>query len=192
MGELRPFEQRNQDRGGEDRRNEDRRKEDARKEETTGQEPRQDHPREPRKIEPGKIEQGKIEQGKIESGKIANHRVDRRREPRKVIDLPLTVWGIDTKGDQFLQDVHAREISLRGALISGVDIDLRAGDIIGVLYAGRKARFRVVWTRYDGTGDKMQAAIHRLASDICPWREMLPEESTSTGRAAVDLSAPPS
>ena len=104
------------------------------------------------------------------------HSIDRRREPRTGADLALTVWGVDTKGERFLQEARARDISLSGAMLSGLDADLRSGDVIGILYAGKKARFRVVWIRYDANGDKMQVAIHRVAADECPWKSLLLEE----------------
>lgn len=100
--------------------------------------------------------------------------VERRSESRFLFDLPLTVWGVDTKGDRFLQEVRAHDISFSGALLSGLDTDLSSGDVIGVLYAGKKARFRVIWIRYDGAGDKMQVAVHRFTTDECPWLELLP------------------
>ncbi len=105
---------------------------------------------------------------------------DRRREPRTDIDLGLTVWGVDTRGGHFLQEARAREVSLSGALIVGLDAELRSGDVIGILYAGNKARYRVVWVRLSGTGDKVQAAVHRLAPDECPWRDLLTEEQAES------------
>ena len=110
---------------------------------------------------------------------------DRRHEPRTPTDLPLQVWGVDTRGERFLQSARARDISLRGALVSGLDTDLRSGDVIGVLYAGRKARFRVVWVRYDESGDKMLVAIHRFAADACPWQDLLASESGSESASAT-------
>jgi len=101
---------------------------------------------------------------------------DRRREPRTHVDLSLTVWGIDTRGDRFLQEARARDISLSGALLSGLDAELRSGDVIGILYGGKKARYRVVWVRESGNGLKVQAAVHRIAPDECPWKELLAEE----------------
>ncbi|HKI26050.1 MAG TPA: PilZ domain-containing protein [Candidatus Sulfotelmatobacter sp.] len=102
-------------------------------------------------------------------------RIDRRREARTEVDLGLLVWGVDTRGERFLQEARARDISLSGALLSGLDTDLRAGDVVGVLYAGKKARFRVVWIRYDEAGDKMQVAVHRIEPDECPWHDLLSE-----------------
>jgi PilZ domain-containing protein len=122
---------------------------------------------------------------------MGNLRSDRRREPRVEVDLPLTVWGIDTKGDRFLQQAHARDISLSGTLLSGLDAELRSGDVIGILYAGKKARYRVVWVRESGNGLKVQAAVHRIAPDECPWKELLAEECAEAG-TTVSPSVPES
>lgn len=101
---------------------------------------------------------------------------DRRQEPRAEVDIPLQVWGIDTRGERFLQNARARDISLSGALLCGIEAELRSGDVIGILYGKKKARFRVVWVRYSGPAQKVQAAVHRLASDECPWHDLLSEE----------------
>jgi len=75
-----------------------------------------------------------------------------------------------------MQEVRARDISLSGALLSGLDAELRSGDVIGILYAGKKARYRVVWVREGESSQKIQAAVHRIAPDACPWQELLLEE----------------
>ena len=111
---------------------------------------------------------------------------DRRREPRKPVDLPLLVWGVDTEGERFLQEAHARDISLSGALLSGLDADLKSGDVIGILYGKKKARYRVVWTRYDAAGDKMQVAVHRLQTDECPWLDLLSDASDGSSNAEAE------
>ena len=111
-------------------------------------------------------------------------RPERRREQRTPIDLNLMVWGIDTHGERFLQEAHARDISLSGALLSGLETDIRSGDVIGILCGKRKARFRVVWVRYDDAGDKMMVAVQRLAADECPWPELLNDASESASALA--------
>lgn len=104
------------------------------------------------------------------------HRIDRRREPRSQANFAVTIWGLDTKGERFQQEVFVHDISLSGAMLCGIEADLRSGDFIGVLYLGRKARYRVVWVRYDDGGEKTQAAIHLVQPDVCPWRELLLEQ----------------
>jgi hypothetical protein len=118
----------------------------------------------------------KLRWGMVTLRSIDGRSKDRRREPRTETDLALTVWGVDTRGDRFLQEAQAHEISLSGALLSGLDAELRSGDVVGVLYAGKKARYRVVWVRHSGTSDKVQAAVQRLAPDACPWKDLLTED----------------
>jgi len=114
--------------------------------------------------------------------------IDRRHESRTQVDVELLIWGVDTRGERFLQEVRARDVSLRGALLSGLDTEVRPGDVIGILYAGRKARFRVVWVRYDGAGDKMQAAVHRIEADPCPWMDLLVERAEPVASTLSTLS----
>jgi hypothetical protein len=105
--------------------------------------------------------------------------VERRREPRTEADLGLLVWCIDTKCSRFLQEARAREISLSGALLWGLDAELTSGDVIGILYAGKKARYQVIWVRESGPSHKIQAVVHRIASDECPWQELLSEQQAA-------------
>jgi len=110
--------------------------------------------------------------------------MDRRGEPRTGADLPLVVWGVDTRGERFLQEARVRDISLSGGLLSGLDSELRSGDVIGILYAGKKARYRVVWIRHSGPEQKVQAAVHRFTPDECPWKELVAEEPAGDPRAS--------
>jgi hypothetical protein len=109
---------------------------------------------------------------------------DRRRGSRHEADIGVMVWGVDTRGDRFLQEARAREISLSGALLCELDAELRSGDVIGILYSGQKARYRVVGVRFDDFGGKLKAAVQRMEPDICPWRELLAESPPSTPLAA--------
>jgi hypothetical protein len=115
--------------------------------------------------------------------------IDRRSETRTVANFSVTVWGVDTRGERFLQEARVRDVSLSGALLSGLEAELRSGDLIGVLYAGRKARFRVVWVRYDDGGDKIQAAIHRIHPDACPWQELLASDAATSTEIDPDIPA---
>jgi hypothetical protein len=99
--------------------------------------------------------------------------IERRRESRISSDLQLEVWGIDARGEPFQQFAQACDISLSGALLS-VEVELRSGDLIGVLYAGKKARYRVVWVSHSGKDKKVRAAVHRVDVDECPWQNLLP------------------
>jgi len=116
---------------------------------------------------------------------------DRRRESRWVADLEVLVWGVDIKGERFLQEAKAVDISLSGALLTGLDADLRSGDVVGILFGKKKARYRVVWIRYDGAGDKMQVAIHRIQADECPWLDLLTDADQASSRESSQTGEKP-
>lgn len=99
--------------------------------------------------------------------------LERRTDPRTEVNLGLFVWSVETKGEHFLQEARARDISMNGALISGIDTDVRPGDVIGVFYLGIEARYRVVWVLYAQGKEKMQVAVHRIETDACPWQHLL-------------------
>ena len=67
-----------------------------------------------------------------------------------VEDLVVRVWGMNAKGKPFSQNAYARNLTLDGAMLSGVDDALTPGDTIGVQHQDKKARFTVVTTRERG------------------------------------------
>ncbi len=99
--------------------------------------------------------------------------VERRGEPRVQVELPVRIWGFTAQHEQFAQDAFARNVSRSGALLSGINHELRSGDLIGVQYGERRARFKVVWVNDSGTGHKTQAAVHRMEEEECPWEPVL-------------------
>lgn len=116
---------------------------------------------------------------------------DRRREPRTKVDITVRVWGMNVRGERFVQASRAREISLSGALLSDLEAEVRSGDVIGVLYAGKRARYKVIWVRYCGDRYKVQAAVHRVEPDECPWKELLCETEGGHAAGAADRPAEP-
>lgn len=105
---------------------------------------------------------------------------DRRREPRVPSSLTVLIWGTDIEGQRFAQSAVARNISQHGALLAGIDGQLRPGDLLGVQHGAKRARFRVVWARRSGTQEKTLAAVQRLEAEVCPWFEELRMSSTPT------------
>ena len=110
-----------------------------------------------------------------------------RPEPRLDTDLPIRVWGMDSNGKPFIQHVRAKNISNQGALVSGVDCELKPGDIIGVQVEQKKARCRIVWVVDAGGIYKNQVGLQLLEGQECPWKEAL-----SGPAAAPTPSAHPS
>jgi hypothetical protein len=103
-----------------------------------------------------------------------------RPDPRLNTDLPVRVWGMSSNGQTFNQHVHARNISISGALLSGLDHELKVGDVIGVQYKERKTRCRIVWVMDTNSPQKLQAGVEIVSDQDCPWKSELPESHQSS------------
>ena len=110
------------------------------------------------------------------SDQIGCNTMERRGEPRQIEDLPIRVWGVDERGSWFTQFALAHDISRGGALLMGLEQELRCGDLVLLQYGSVKARFRIVWLRDSEGPYRIQAAVQRLEEDECPWLEALKDQ----------------
>lgn len=95
--------------------------------------------------------------------------MDNRNEPRSNTALVVRINARDTTGESFTEDVIATGLSKGGALLSGVSRPMRSGDLLWVEHGGKKSRAKVVWVRDSETNDLIQAAIHLMKTEACPW-----------------------
>ena len=98
---------------------------------------------------------------------------ERRSEPRVRAALWVDITGTDVHREPFSERVIAINLSEHGALLWGVEAELRSGDLITVAYNRRKAHFQVVWV-LEESPIGAQVAVHRLPEQPCPWEEALP------------------
>ncbi len=111
--------------------------------------------------------------------------IERRKEPRIRLSLPVTVSGRDTDGERFTANAQATSLSRSGALLRGIEAELRCGDLLTVEYGGHKADFRIVWVLNLGDRRSAKVAIHKISPMPCPWESALPAApalATSHGR----------
>jgi hypothetical protein len=99
--------------------------------------------------------------------------VEHRREPRLQVELAVKISGRDVCGKLFTESAVASSISGGGALLSAMARKLRAEDLIWIEYQDRKARFRIVWVRASESEQKIQAAVHKLEKEECPWKSLV-------------------
>lgn len=95
-------------------------------------------------------------------------------EPRLTVDLPVRVWGMSAEGRAFSQHARMQNISSEGALLSGVESELKVGDVIGVQCEEKKVRCTVIWAVNTGAIKKNQVGIKLLPDQECPWQKYLP------------------
>ena len=97
--------------------------------------------------------------------------MESRLEPRRQVELIVSLNGRDRTGDCFIQEAVASRISVSGALLSGIGPELRSGDLVRVEYAGRRARFKVVWIRNSESEQLNQAAVQLCGGENSPWKD---------------------
>jgi hypothetical protein len=98
--------------------------------------------------------------------------MEHRSEPRSNKSLVVTINGMDKTGESFTQNALATRLSKSGALLSGISRPMRSGDLLWVEYQGRKSRFKIVWVRNSETPDLIQAAVHLMNAEPCPWAKV--------------------
>jgi hypothetical protein len=102
-----------------------------------------------------------------------------RRPSTYIEDLRVRIWAVNLQGAWFTQYALAHDISRGGALLIGLEHELRCGDMILVQYGTLKARFRIVWLRDSEGPYLIRAAVQRLEQDHCPWQVVLPNPPTA-------------
>ncbi len=88
---------------------------------------------------------------------------------------------MDAVNRPFSQDLHTRNISDRGAMLSGLEKQLRTGDVIGIQFGKVKARCKIIWTSEAGPGQEVRTGVRIVKGQPCPWeKQMLMQRITGT------------
>lgn len=101
-------------------------------------------------------------------------------EARLDVELPIRVFGMGADGRPFLHNAQARNISLHGARLSGLEARLKPGDVIGVQAGDKKARCKVIWVVDAGPAQKTEVGVNLVEGQSCPWeKEMQQAENAA-------------
>jgi len=105
-----------------------------------------------------------------------------RPEQRIPVDLDMRIWGIGADGRAFSQHARAHNISAGGALLCGIEHDLKIGDTIGVQAGEKKTRCKVVWATNTRSVQKIRVGVQLVSKRECPWTALLSrgEDDTPT------------
>ena len=99
-------------------------------------------------------------------------------EPRIDVNLPIRVFGMDAEGRPFSQKAYARNISLHGAKVAGLEKQLKPGDIVGVQSGDQKARCKVMWVVDAGPLHKIETGVEMVEGQPCPWQKEMEASQT--------------
>ena len=107
-----------------------------------------------------------------------------RPEQRVPVDLDMRVWGIGADGRAFSQHARAHNISAGGALLCGIEHDLKIGDTIGVQAGEKKTRCKVVWAKNTRSVQKIRVGVQLVSKLECPWTALLSRSEGDTPTVA--------
>ncbi len=95
------------------------------------------------------------------------HRVP--REPRLRLQLPVRVCGVNKAGQPFVDNAVTENVSRSGACLTGLTWEVRKYDVLIVSHQDRKARFRVIWSRSQGTRPEFAVGLRALELSQNIW-----------------------
>jgi hypothetical protein len=72
-------------------------------------------------------------------------------EPRHAVEVPVRVFGTNSDGKPFSENLTTVDVSLHGAKLRGLKARVKVDEIIGLTYGKNKAHFRVKWIGTPGT-----------------------------------------
>lgn len=93
----------------------------------------------------------------------------RRSEQRIAVSLPVTVCGLDARGNPFTVNATTRDISFAGASLDGLQDLVAPGAKIEVESNGRRAWYRVRWVGEDGSSRAGRIGIRCLEHGRYIW-----------------------
>jgi hypothetical protein len=98
-------------------------------------------------------------------------RMSEKPEPRLHVELPIRVFGMGADGRPFINRAQARNISHHGAKISGLETQLKPGDVVAVQVGDTKARCKVIWVVDAGQAQRIEVGVNLIEGQPCPWEK---------------------
>src|SRR5216683_8058736 len=98
--------------------------------------------------------------------------MEKRPELRVLADIPVRVWGMDSDGKPFFQSATAGSLSSEGGQLSHINHCLKIGDVIGIQYGDKKARFEVIWVKPALVPERNNVGVMILAQQTVPWADV--------------------
>lgn len=91
------------------------------------------------------------------------------REQRTKVALRVRIFGTDASGHIFSDSVSTVNVSFEGAMLSGVSRTIKTGDVIGLSYGNKKARFQVRWVGKEGSAYEGNMGVQAVSPTGCIW-----------------------
>src|SRR5690349_17466034 len=109
----------------------------------------------------------------------------RRREPRKIVQVPVRIFGTDATGAVFSEKVATVNVSHNGVELAGVQSQLALGEIVGLTYGTNRGHFRVKWYGAIGTPRIGHVGLQNVAPEKPFWDFPLPSPANDPYQPAL-------
>lgn len=98
----------------------------------------------------------------------------RRRETRADFILQVRILGMSADNRPFNESVQTLNISRRGVVLTGVQCQLKVGEVVGLRYGEKKARYRVTWVRRTDPSQPAEVGLETVEEGKQFWDFDLP------------------
>jgi hypothetical protein len=93
---------------------------------------------------------------------------------------------MDADGKPFFQSALAASLSSDGAQLTELHHCLKIGDIIGIQYGEKKARFKVIWAHASSAPRKNKAGVQILPDQSTPWTDITTENRRAPAKSGAE------
>ena len=104
----------------------------------------------------------------------------RRSQPRNQIEVPVRIFGTDSRGQIFSEKVRTANVSRSGVELVGVSAQLNLDEIVGLTYGAQKIHFRVKWIGAAGTPKAGRIGLLNITPEKPLWDFPLPGDYPDT------------
>ncbi len=109
----------------------------------------------------------------------------RRSQPRQQLEVPVRIFGTDSRGQVFSEKVATVNVSRNGVEVAGVRADIGLDEIVGLTSGSNRGHFRVKWIGAPGTPRAGHLGLLNIAPEKPLWDFPLPASAADDYQATA-------
>lgn len=96
-------------------------------------------------------------------------------ENRASADVPVRAFGMDADGKPFFEKAVASQFNAQGATLTRIQHTLKPGEVIGIQYQEKKARFTIQSVKPGFLPNTIEATVQIMEGQTVPWADLASE-----------------
>jgi hypothetical protein len=90
-------------------------------------------------------------------------------------EVPVRAFGMDADGKPFFEKAVASRLNAQGATVTRIQHALKAGEVIGIQYQDKKARFTILSVKPGFLPNTVEATVQIMEGQTVPWTDLASE-----------------